>query len=333
MPLTTNGSYITVIDEVLAHWAEALLVLPPTKPLIVRLKQNGAGITRANLVTLRGTLETEQNAVQPCRADYFIARGSTNNKKAALLGQFNDFVTLFDAYYQGTDYYELRPYAPVVTAGKDAFCTPLGEAMILWDRLNDGPAQAGITLPLVLGDGTDQGAFASAISGLAFAYAAEQPLSFALKYARARRNGTQNRVHEVLVNYREAAEGRLSEFPELLETLPRITPLPGHTPAKVNASSIFEAPNKSKIVHDASTDLMLERYELRGCMGPDWEEEDAVVIDSHLPNAPREFITTFGLNQPGAQVVFKVYVILTTGNEAGSAAMFVERPVSVPLAA
>ena len=329
MPLTTNGSYITVADEVLAHWAEALLALPLTKPLIVRLKKNDTGVSRANLLTLRNTLETQQNAVQPCRADYFIARGSTNNKKAALLGQFNDFVALFDAYYPGTDFAELRPYAPALAAGKDAFCTPMGEAMILWDEINKGPAPAGITLPLVLGDGTTQGGFASGISALAFAYSAEKPKEFALKLARARRNGAQNRVHEVLANYREAAEVRLREFPELLETLPRITPLPGHTPERVNASSIFEAPDKSKIVHDASTDAMIERYELRGCMGSDWDEEDAVSIDSHLPNAPREFITTFGLNQPGAQVTFKVYVILTTGNEAGSAPMFVQRPLAV----
>ena len=34
-------------------------------------------------------------------------------------------------------------------------------------------------------------------------------------------------------------------------------------------------------------------------------------------------ITGFGLNQPGTQVTLKVYVVLTTGNEAGSAAMVV----------
>jgi hypothetical protein len=32
-------------------------------------------------------------------------------------------------------------------------------------------------------------------------------------------------------------------------------------------------------------------------------------------------------------VAYKVYVILTTGNEAGSAAMFVDRPASVELLA
>jgi len=49
---------------------------------------------------------------------------------------------------------------------------------------------------------------------------------------------------------------------------------------------------------------------------------------------PREFTVPFGLNQPGAEVELKVYAILTTGNEAGGAAMLVQRPANVlPLAA
>ena len=65
----------------------------------------------------------------------------------------------------------------------------------------------------------------------------------------------------------------------------------------------------------------------------DYSDEDAVVIATNEPGAPREFVTPFGLNQPGVHVALKVFVILTTGNEAGSAAMFVQRSVSVPLAA
>jgi hypothetical protein len=47
----------------------------------------------------------------------------------------------------------------------------------------------------------------------------------------------------------------------------------------------------------------------------------------------------FTLNQStwrkerGAEIALKVYVVLTTGNEAGSAAMLVERPASVQLLA
>ena len=47
----------------------------------------------------------------------------------------------------------------------------------------------------------------------------------------------------------------------------------------------------------------------------------------------RRGVTTFGLTQPGARIAPKVFVILNTDNESGSAPMLVERPMSVPLAA
>jgi len=57
------------------------------------------------------------------------------------------------------------------------------------------------------------------------------------------------------------------------------------------------------------------------------------VIATHAPGDPKEFVTTFGLNQPGAEIALKVFVVLATGNEAGSAPMIVERPMSVQLLA
>ena len=43
--------------------------------------------------------------------------------------------------------------------------------------------------------------------------------------------------------------------------------------------------------------------------------------------ATREFVTTFGLALPGARVSLKVFVILDTGNESGSATVVIQRPV------
>ena len=59
----------------------------------------------------------------------------------------------------------------------------------------------------------------------------------------------------------------------------------------------------------------------------------ADVVQAHGPEDAREFETTFGLNQPGAQVALKVFVILETGNEAGSEVMLVTRPVNEQLLA
>ena len=59
--------------------------------------------------------------------------------------------------------------------------------------------------------------------------------------------------------YREVLPGRIPQFPVLVESMPRLTPLPGYTPAPMNASVVFEAPNAAKVMHDASTDGMLHR--------------------------------------------------------------------------
>lgn len=194
--------------------------------------------------------------------------------------------------------------------------------------MNEGAAPAGVTLPLVLGDGTTQSTFASLISTLIFQYSDLETKEVDLGIARGDRNVIQVRAYGAMLAYRDGATNNYVLHPEMIETLPRLSPLPGHTPEPVNASATFEAPDNSKIVHEASTDPLLERYELRGCAGPDWNEEDAVLVATHTPSDPREFITDFALTQPGATAVFKVYVILTTGNEAGSAAMPVQRPLA-----
>jgi hypothetical protein len=69
-------------------------------------------------------------------------------------------------------------------------------------------------------------------------------------------------------------------------------------------------------------------HELRGNAGPEFHSGDAVVVGTNPPEAPREFVTGFGLTQPGAQASFSVYVVLVTGNEKGSAPMTVTRPAA-----
>ncbi len=60
--------------------------------------------------------------------------------------------------------------------------------------------------------------------------------------------------------------------------------------------------------------------------GPDYDTEDEVALGTILPAAPRTFSTDFALLAPGNAASYKVYVILTTGNERGSNAVTVTRP-------
>ncbi len=331
MAITGNASYIPTMNEFIAHWAQCNAALAP-QVLLARLPDDTAK-TQAQFVALRDALQAQQADIQACRTTQLIARGGLNIRKADLLLKFNRFTETVDAYFQNTDFLRARPYAPSLTDGPETFSGPLGDAVSLWVKINAGPAPAAVTLPLVLADGTSQASFASAVAALQSAYADERVKAQALVLARARRNRIQEQAYAVMKAYREAVTARLAEFPELVETMPRLSPLPGHTPQAVNASAVFQAPASTKVVYDASTDSMLESYELRGNVGDEYSDEDAVVIATNAPGAPREFVTPFGLNQPGAEIALKVYVVLTTGNEAGSAVMLVERPASSQLLA
>ena len=316
------------MDEVAGHWAEVAAV----HTLLVRLPDNTT-LTLPQFEGLRGTLLTQQNVVQARLTAQSIARSNINTKKAALLEQFALFTGLLDAYFENTDFIDSRPLAPTPTAGQAAFTEPMVDMMALWEEINAGPAPAGVTLPLVLADGSTQSGFASAVSALQFAYAEERKKGVKVSVSRSKRNRLQDKAYSAMRLYREAVPPLMVNAPELIDSLPRLSPLPGHTPAPVNASAVLEGTNQSKIVHDASTDAMISHYELRGNAGDAYNDDDAVVIASHEPGEPMEFVTAFALTQPGAKAAFKLFVVLTTGNEAGSAEMIVERPVSVPLAA
>jgi hypothetical protein len=331
MAITGNASYIPTMNDFIAHWGQCNSALAPAA-LLVRLPDNTTR-TVAQFTTLRDTIQAQQNAVQGGLMAQQLARASIFFKKEQLLAWFNLFNSLLDGYYQNTDFYAARPYAPVVTAGQEAFTRPMVDVINLWGSINAGPAPAGVTLPLVLGDGTVQGGFASAVSALQFAYAEERRKAQDLTLARARRDGSDSTAYDTLKAYREAVPGKLTTHPELIATLPRLTPLPGHTPSAVNASAIFQPPNAARVVYDASNDLQLERYELRGTVGDHYDDQDAVVIATRAPGEPREFLTTFGLNQPGAEIALKVFVVLNSGNEAGSAPMIVERSANLELLA
>ena len=332
MAITGPSSYIPTMNEFVAHWALCNLALAPASLLVRQL--NNTTLSQPQFVTLRDTLQTQQNTIQACLNAQMISRGVINLKKAAFVEQFALFTSLLDGYYQNTEFYGARPLAPGFGVGQENFTRPLSDMMSLWEKLNAGPAPAGVTLPLVLPDGTSQGVFASAVSSLQFTYAEERRKAQDVAVARARRDLIMEQAYDVMKIYREVVPGKLVAHPELVATLPRLSPVPGHTPQAVNASAVFQAPDATRVVYEESNDGMLARYELRGHVGEEYHEEDAVVIASRLPEQTREFVTTFGLTQPGAQVALKVYVVLTTDNEAGSAAMIVQRPaLFLPLAA
>lgn len=57
------------------------------------------------------------------------------------------------------------------------------------------------------------------------------------------------------------------------------------------------------------------------------DTEDDITIGTIEPGDPLELLTLAGLETPGATALYRVFVILTTGNEKGSNTVAITRPL------
>jgi hypothetical protein len=323
MPISNNASYIPTIDEFIGHWTQVNTFLVP--PLVVR-NEVKLSSTLVQFTALRELIRSQAAGVIDLLNDQEIARGLIDLKKAQLLAWLTEFNGLMDAYWAGTRFLKARPTPPALTLGEEKFLNPMRDMASLWTKLDADAAPAGLTLPLTLSDGTVVGDFATALAVVQAAYSQERMVAQGVVLARAQREESKQSAYLTMKAYRLAVPARGKQFPALVETLPKLTPAGGHTPDPVHASAVFQAPDQAKVVYEASEDAELDHYELRGNPGDAYDDDDAVTIEQRQPGEAREFVTGFGLTQPGARVALKVYVVLTTGNEAGSGGMVVARP-------
>ena len=322
MAITSNASYIPTIDEFLGHWSNVDGSIIPALVLTV----NDNTMDRAGFLATRGSLVLADQDIQDKLNDIEIARADIDIKKTELLRELNLFTGLMDSYYVGTKFFPARPGAPSISDGREAFTKPLYDVKSLWLKLDAASARPGLALPIVLSDGATQNAFGNKIVALEEAYIEAASAEQDLRLAREERSRIQLVAYATMKVYRQAVPTKCSQHPSLVATLPRLSPEPGATPDAVTASSVFEAPDKSKVVHSAVTQSGIKKVQLRGHVGTKWDEDLAVTIAEHAPGDAPEFITSFGLTQPGASVVMKVYVISDTDNEAGSNAVVTTRP-------
>ena len=311
MALSNKGSYIPTTNEFLAHWALAdLAVVPDSLILAAEPGVIPAGFNRSGLVVLRDTLQDNLDAVQAKLNVQQVAQGLLDISKAVAYRRLELFLALLDGYYANTEFFAARPVAPGMGAGEEKFLSPLRDVKSLWTMLNGATAPAGVTLPIVLDEGTEGAPslvtlaqFISDLDVLRARYENRSVAEQGTRLARSTRDKTMGNIRAVLVAYRAAAQSKLQNHPALLDTLPRVTPLPGHTPDKVTISAVFQAPDTAEVTHSESADTDFKEYQLRGTVGDDGDTEDAVVLATHTARTPAPFTTTLGLGVPGGAVI------------------------------
>lgn len=324
MALLGHDSFLPTLDEFLAHWALVDAALPAGAPL-----QSG-GALRGDLQVLRDAMQAGMDALGAVEVSGRVASAEIGLQREVLRGWMGEFRGAVEAWWPAEVEGRLAKPLPMETAALDKVLAWGRAALRLWARMDGGAAPPGVVLPLRIGPvvgppgaaaGLDRAGFAALLDGLVTARNHAEDLDFQEEELRVRRNVLERQVRDILGGYAVMVAARLGKAHELAPTIPRLTPLPGHTPDAVESTALWDAAEKAvRMTWAASEDPKLDHYQVRWSRGRKYDKKKERVAATVPADGPREVLLRDGLEQPGDVASYKVYVVLTTGNERGGQA-------------
>jgi hypothetical protein len=201
----------------------------------------------------------------------------------------------------------------------------MDDAAHMWTTINATPP-AGFTPPLLLVDAYPIATFTTDVTALKTRFTNYTQAAQDVTRSIDERDAKYKSIRDRLVQYRAVVPSLFAEDHPLVTSLPRLTPLPGHTPDPVVLSGAWnDGPKVAELSWTASSDVDLDHYEVRRSGSDPYNSNTEVMVQS-VPAAQTSLDTDAGLELPTATMRYKVYVVLTTGNESGSNALEVTRP-------
>ena len=321
MPISGPTSYVPTINGFISHWEQVNLLLGLASPLVLP-----GGIAIATMTGYRDSLLASASTIQGELNDVEIARGNLEIKNAALLARLGEFNRKVRGFLGHTAFVRALPQVPPGNSAEGVILAALDDMATLWTKINASTIP-GFTGPLTLLGGYVIATFSTELTALKTEYQTWQDAQQDLRLEREKRNDVQDKARAALRDYRAAVLGSFAPTDAIVDSLPDLTPAPGATPDVVTANISWDATAlKAKITWSASADPNLAQYEIRFTPGPDYSTDDETVVGNVSPTDPREFLSDAGLAASGNIASFKVYVILTTGNEKGSNTVTITRP-------
>jgi hypothetical protein len=316
MPITGPSSYLPTADEFIGHWGNANSMLGAAGPILL-----AKGVGRADLIALRDALETQRADVETARNELEGARADIETLKASLLDRLNQFNGKLRSLSPGTRWEAMLPKAYSISESMGRVIPPLDDLESLWKSYNaENP-------PIFLMNGYAVAAFETEADALKAAYKAYSNAETNLGLARGLRNETQDKIHEILKQYRQRIPSEFAEGSAILATLPRLSPVPGSTPDAVQLSGSYNATTqKAELAWTPPADESVTSLQLRASAGPDYDAEDETILATFPATGPHAWTGTFALATPGSAAAFRIFSITAEGNEKGSNAVTITRP-------
>lgn len=322
MPLYNTGSYVPTMEEFLAHWAAVNTELgaPPAPELML-----AGGYTRANFDTDQDAIAAAITEVENLENGLQTAGAARDIQKAALREKLGQFRASLRALFPGTKYPRAAPTMPQFGSAESKFLAAFDDMLNLWTRINADATLPGFTPPLVIG-GYAIATYTTDLAALRTAFAAVNEAVNDLDVGQKSRDVLLKPARERMVQYRNAVEAAFGPSHALTLSLPDVYPAPGHTPDPVTLSGSWNmATSQADLNWTTSADPDFDEYEVRFSPGPTYNAATATVI-ANLPQTANFLQTTSGLANPSDTASYKVFVVLTTANEAGSNTVSVTRP-------
>lgn len=323
MPITSIGSYLTTANQIVPHWADvdadraakslAALLLPGNYSL-------------ANFEAERDALETALIGLEDLENTFQLATGDRDSQKDNIRERLRQFRAAGTLYLAGTAYPQATPTLPHLNTTESRFLKPLDDMASLWARIDAETTIPGFTAPLLLTGGYSLAGFTADLAALRGAYRAVADADNDLNIARKQRDGLLDSIRSQMQKYHMAIELEYGPGHPFVESLPALTPTAGSTPDAVTLNGDWDAVTMEGVLSwDESSDPNLAAYKIRMSPGATYSSANATVVGNISPGT-LEHRTTAGLSDSGDVASFKVFVVRTTGNEAGSNTVTITRP-------
>lgn len=329
MPIQGIGSYGPTSEEIEDSWLAANGLLAPAAPLTLQgaYTVEQFGLDRTAMLALID--ETSALAAQ-----VRLKAGARDILKALLPARMTQFRGMVAVKYRGTTYDGVVGASPRVGEDVARFLKLLKDVATDWAALNDDvltATQVNFSLPMTLMGGYTLAQFQADLAELQMYSDETAALESALARKRVARNNAMAQLYERMKQYRVIVPTVFAKNSPIVQTLPRLTPLPGTTPPAVQPSGAWDnVVGQARATWTALSPADIAKFsvvkiQVRGCLG-NWKgNEEEVVID--LAADATHWEGDWGLTAPGSFASFKFYAMCSTGNENGGKALKIVRPM------
>ena len=321
MPKITITRYPDVMQAFVTNWTAANAATP-----VVTLE---GGYTLATFTADRTAIVTAINNTIAAEEVAQTAAGQRDLKKSVLMLRLPQFRKLVQVLLRSTGYPNTLPTQPGRNATGGEILRHYEEMRTVWAAIN-ADTIPGFTGPLLLQGGYALATFTTDLTALRAAYTAVEDKMKLAGIARKSRDLLLLAAYNHMKDYREVVPGLFAANSSIVQTLPRISPLPGATPKAVtDILWTWEAVKLlAKITFLPSTSPHITAYELRYSPNAPYDSDNETVVAALDPAGPFAFETDRGLDVPGATALFKIYAMNETDHEKGSKVVKVTRPVT-----